>query len=82
MSQAAVKKRKSKDLWVNKEWNLIQRLLTVLSCDITAKQVDSKGNRADSLSRGVLGDLKWFEEVKVDIPADLENVLKQVFPPK
>lgn len=81
-SQAAVTKRKSKDEWVNEEWKRIQRLLTKLSCDITAKRVTSKGNTADALSRGYLGDLLWFEEVKVDVPSDLEFVIQQVFPPK
>lgn len=75
-------KRKSKDEWVNEEWKRIQCLLTKLSCDITAKRVTSKGNTADALSRGYLGDLLWFEEVKVDVPSDLEFVIQQVFPPK
>lgn len=80
-SQAAVTKRKSKDQWVNEEWKLIQRLLTLASCDITAKRVTSKGNVADALSRGHLGGLNWFEEVKIDVPVDLRCILRQVFPP-
>lgn len=81
-SQAAVTRRKSKDQWVNQEWKNIQRLLTELSCDIAAKRVTSKGKTADALSRGNLGSLLWFDEVRIDIPVDLEFVLKQVFPPR
>lgn len=80
-TQAAVTKRKSKDFWVNEEWKRIQRLLTVLSCDIVAKRVSSKGNVADELSRGSLGHLNWFEEVRVEVPSDLEFVIKPIFPP-
>lgn len=79
-SQAAVTKRKSKDQQVNDEWKAIQRLLTVISCDITAKRVSSKGNVADGLSRGYLGELLWFDEVKIEVPIELQFVLKQVFP--
>lgn len=75
-------KRKSKDQWVNDEWKVIQRLLTAVSCDIVAKRVTSKGNAADALSRGYLGELLWFDEVKVEVPVDLKFVLQQVFPPK
>ena len=75
-------KRKSKDQWVNKEWKHIQCLLTLVSCDIAAKRVTSKGNKADALSRGYLGDLNWFDKVKVEIPVDLEFILQQVFPTK
>lgn len=81
-SQAAVTKRKSRDQCVNDEWKVIQRLLTVLACDIAAKRVTSKGNAADALSRGYLGDLLWFDEVKVEVPLDLQSVLTQVFPPR
>lgn len=81
-SQSAVRKRKSKDEWVNEEWNQIQRLLTNLTCDIEAKRVNSKGNEADALSRGFLGKLDWYKEVKIKIPDDLDTVLRQVFPPK
>lgn len=80
-SQSAVKKRKSRDELVNKEWKEIQRLLTALSCDIEAKRVSSKGNMADALSRGALGKLAWYDEVKVPIPEDLTPLVKQVFPP-
>lgn len=75
-------KRKSKDQWVNDEWKVIQRLLTAVLCDIVAKRVTSKGNAADALSRGYLGELLWFDEVKVEVPVDLKFVLQQVFPPK
>lgn len=81
-SQSAILKRKSKDETVNEEWKHVQRLLTVLSCDIEAKRVTSKGNVADALSRGYLGTLSWFDEVRVEIPADLKSSLTQTFPPK
>lgn len=80
-SQAAVTKRKSKDEQVNGEWKEIQRLLTLLLCDIDSKRVASKGNVADALSRGFLGDLAWYDEVKITVPADLGCLIKQVFPP-
>lgn len=80
-SQAAVKKRKSKDEQVNGEWKEIQRLLTYLACDIEAKRVTSKGNKADALSRGFRGDLTWYKEVKIPIPPDIDFLIKQVFPP-
>lgn len=67
---------------VNEEWKEIQRLLTCLTCDIEAKRVASKGNAADALSRGYLGDLNWFDEVRIAIPPGLSPLLKQVFPPK
>lgn len=79
-SQSAVRKRKSRDELVNEEWKEIQRLLTSLLCDIEAKRVSSKGNVADALSRGVLGELAWYNEVEVSIPADLTPLVKQVFP--
>lgn len=81
-SQSAVRKRKSKDERVNEEWKEIQRLLTLLACDIEAKRVTSKGNVADALSRGSLGDLAWHDEVKITIPGDLASLITQVFPPK
>lgn len=81
-SQSAVRRRISKDEKVNDEWKQIQRLLTLLSCDVEAKRVTSKGNTADALSRGSIGDLKWYEEVKVEIPEDLSPLITQVFPPK
>lgn len=81
-SQAAVTKRKSRDQGVHEEWKEIQRLLTVISCDIAAKRVTFKGNAADALSRGCLGDLLWFNEVKVEVPSDLQCLIQQVFPPK
>lgn len=74
-------KRKSKDEWVNDEWKRIQRLLTLVSCEIVAKRVTSKSNTADALSRGHLGELSWFEEVRIEIPVDLEPILQQVVPP-
>lgn len=80
-SQAAVRKRKSKDEQVNEEWKEVQRLLTQLECDIEAKRVASKDNTADALSRGLRGDLTWYEEVKIMIPPDLELLISQVFPP-
>lgn len=67
---------------MNNEWKHIQRLLTHLSCDIEAKRVTSKMNVADALSRGYLGDLRWYDEVLVAIPPDLTDILHQVFPPK
>lgn len=81
-SQATVTKRKSKDECVNEEWKCIQRLLTTLACNIKAKRVTSKSNVADALSRGVRGELKWFDEVRVEVPSDLAGILKQVFPPR
>lgn len=81
-SQSAVRRRKSKDDKFNEEWKEIQRLLTVLSCDVEAKRVTSKVNVADALSRGSLGDLRWHDEVKVEIPNDLSTLIMQVFPPR
>lgn len=81
-SQSAVEKRKSKDERVNNEWKAIQRLLTRLACDIEARRVTSKGNVADALSRGFLGSLQWYTEVKIEVPTDLQHLLQQVFPPK
>lgn len=75
-SQSAVNKRKSRDEHVNEEWEEIQRLLTTLSCDIESKQVLSKGNVADALLRGFLGDLAWYREVKIAIPPDLAAIIR------
>lgn len=80
-SQSAVEKRKSRDEHVNEEWKTIQRLLTSLSCDVESKRVLSKSNMADALSRGFLGDLAWYDEVKIQVPEDLGFLIKQVFPP-
>lgn len=46
-----------------------------------SKRVSSKGNVVDTLSRGVLGELAWYDEVKVPILVGLTSVVKQVFPP-
>lgn len=81
-SQLAVSRRKYRDEMVNNEWKEVQRLLTVLTCDIEAKRVTSKGNVADALSRGCLGSLRWYEEVKIEVPVDLKLLLHQVFPPR
>lgn len=81
-SQSAVSRRKSKDGNVNEEWKIIQRLLTELACNIEAKRVTLKGNVADAMSRGYLGELEWYAEVKIDVPSDLDRLIKQVFPPK
>lgn len=80
-SQSAVEKRKSRDEHVNEEWKTIQRLLTSLSCEVESKRVSSKSNMADALSRGFLGDLAWYYEVKIQVPEDLGFLIKQVFPP-
>lgn len=80
-SQSAVEKRKSRDEHVNEEWKTIQRLLTSLSCDVESKRVLSKSNMADALSRGFLGDLAWYYEVKIQVPEDLGFLIKQVFQP-
>lgn len=80
-SQSAVEKRKSRDEHVNEEWKTIQRLLTSLSCDVDSKRVLSKSNMADALSRGFLGDLAWYDKVKIQVPEDLGFLIKQVFPP-
>lgn len=75
-SQSAITKRKSRDEEVNEEWKHIQRLFTELSCDIAAKHV------ADALSRGYLGDLVWYDEVRILVLTNLRSFLRQVFPPK
>lgn len=54
----------------------------LLACDVEAKRVTSKGNVADVLSRGFLGELRWYEEVKIEVPHNLRHLLKQVFPLK
>lgn len=77
-TQAALRKRKSKDERVNEEMKQIQRLLTILGCNVKEKRVTSKNNLADGLSRGVLDDRVWFNEVLIEIPADLKELLHQV----
>lgn len=75
-------RRKSKDEKVNKELKEIQRLLTEKAFNIKGRRVTSKGNIADALSRVFLGELQWFDEVKVELPSDLTTLLNEVFPCK
>lgn len=79
-TQATIKKRKSKDRQTNEEWKQIQRLLTVLGCNIKERRVTSKENKADDLSRGYQGDRPWYNEVIVTVPDDLRNLLAQSTP--
>lgn len=79
-TQATIKKRKSKDRQTNEEWKQIQRLLTVLGCNIKERRVTSKENKADDLSRGYQGDRPWYNELIVTVPDDLRNLLAQSTP--
>lgn len=80
-TQATIKKRKSKDALTNEEWKMIQRLLTVLGCNVKGRRVTSKNNKADRLSRGFLSDdLHWWNKVVIEVPQDLRFILSQVAP--
>lgn len=79
-SKAAVLNRKSRDWSVNEEWKRIQKLLTNLQCDITVVRVRSEENKADALSRGVLGTLTLANRVVITIPADLLLFLEHSIP--
>lgn len=80
-TENAIKNRKSKDVRVNEEWKQIQRLLTVLGCNIKQRRVTSKNNLADGLSRGIFQGKFWTEEVIVEVPSDLSPLLSQISKP-
>ncbi|KAI7945842.1 hypothetical protein MJO29_012230 [Puccinia striiformis f. sp. tritici] len=77
-TEGAIRKRKSKDKWVNEEWKLIQDNLVRLQVDIEGRRVVSDENRADDLSRGVRGNHQWRHSVSINLPTDLERHMFQV----
>lgn len=80
-SKAAILNRKSRDWSVNEEWKKIQKLLTLLQCDLTVVRVQSEDNAADALSRGVLGNLLLNERIVITTPGALLPSIEQTTPP-
>lgn len=76
-SQGSVDNKKSKDCAVNDEWKIIQKLLEKYHCDIVAERVKSGDNLADLLSRGK-DSRDAHNCVVIDLPPDLQGVVKQV----
>jgi hypothetical protein len=74
-TQAAITNKKSKHRLVNEEWQLIQKELTRLNCDLTVKRVSSGENDADKLSRGTRTKGEEKSEVLVQVPIDLAELL-------
>ncbi|PLW35746.1 hypothetical protein PCASD_20652 [Puccinia coronata f. sp. avenae] len=74
-TKGAIRKRKSRDETVNKEWKRIQALMVKLQMDIVGRRVTSKENCADALLRGMSVD-------PGKIPAFLSNgsVKKELLP--
>ncbi|KAI7953736.1 hypothetical protein MJO28_006283 [Puccinia striiformis f. sp. tritici] len=78
-TEGAIRKRKSKDKWVNEEWKLIQDNLVRLQTDIEGRRVTSNKNRADALSRGITEGHQWRHLVTISLPQDLERHMFQVY---
>jgi hypothetical protein len=53
VTEAVLNTKKSKDPFVNEEWKVIQSLLMLHHIDLSPRQVVSKENIANSLSRGI-----------------------------
>lgn len=79
-TNGVAKNLRSRDYWVNREWELIQTILVALQCTLNLHYVKSKDNEADRLSRGEDPSKKKSNCLKVDIPEDLRELLYQVFP--
>lgn len=79
VTQAAINKRRSRDVSVNTEWKNIQKVMTHLQCDLLVKRVASKDNRADGLSRGRVEGHSWADHVALNVPSDLSTLLEQVY---
>lgn len=79
VTQAAINKRRSKDVRVNAEWKCIQKVMTRLQCDLLVKRVASKDNRADGLSRGKNAGHSWEDYVALSVPLDLAPFLEQIY---
>ncbi|KNF02205.1 hypothetical protein PSTG_04702 [Puccinia striiformis f. sp. tritici PST-78] len=76
-TQSAINKRRSKDVAINKEWRIIQDTLIKNQINIAARRVASANNRADALSRGVVGSLNQADQLMVKLPEDLVSALRQ-----
>lgn len=79
-TEGAARNRKSRDFWVNEEWKRVQDLLIHNDCNINLVWVISADNAADLLSRGYDASKKKEDMVVISIPADLSELLYQVFP--
>jgi hypothetical protein len=77
-TEATVNNHKSRDTEANAEWAKIQDLLLLHHVNIIAKRVTSKDNKADQLSRGIRSGQEARDQVVVEIPPDLRNLLLQV----
>jgi predicted RNA-binding protein YlxR (DUF448 family) len=78
-TEAAIKKRCSRNAAVNEEWRQIQDMLFVHQINIRSRRVPSKENRANWLSRGDSGGMVPGREIRLGtLPADLAEVFTQV----
>lgn len=79
-TNAVVRRKRSRDYWVNEEWKVIQSTLIQWDCNLVTHYVKSKDNEADCLSRG-LDPSKGIQNcVKINVPSDLKHLLRQVLP--
>jgi hypothetical protein len=77
-TEAAIKKRHSKNAAVNDEWRLIQDILLLHEINIRSRRVPTEDNRADRLSRGdATGFTPKKEMVLTNLPADLAEIFTQ-----
>lgn len=79
-TNGAAKNLRSKDLWVNQEWKIIQTRLIELECILSLHYVKSKDNEADRLSRGEDPTKKKNKCLVIEIPDDLKGLLYQALP--
>ncbi|KAA1065920.1 hypothetical protein PGT21_015509 [Puccinia graminis f. sp. tritici] len=77
-TENSINNKKTKDKDANNEWMKIQRILVEESVDLVARRVKSKDNKADALSRGVRSGQHVKNQVVINMPADLEDLLEQV----
>jgi hypothetical protein len=77
-TEATVNNHKSRDIDANSEWAKIQELLISHQVNIVAKRVTSKDNTANRLSRGIRSGQVVRDQIVIEMPLDLRNLLQQV----
>jgi hypothetical protein len=77
-TENGINNKKSRDYLANAEWMKIQAILVKNGVELQAKQVTSKNNKADTLSRGIQSGQHVNQQKVIDVPDDLKEILVQV----
>jgi hypothetical protein len=77
-TENSINNKKSRDRLANTEWMKIQSILVKEGVELQVKRVTSKDNKADALSRGIRSGQHVSQQVLVDVPEDLNEILAQV----